>query len=294
MLASVIGGAACAKGSFIRSATAAALFRLHTPSSRLGRWQTKENRYISDTTVHSRPTVMSLPLQHDLKQALWLEYSSGLQWNGRTGVQSCIRVMLTGGHQRYFAYGSPFKFEGVCQIAQSQMDCQHPSPVSFSMNQIISLCGLLYFGVQWSWWGLKPPIRPVVYLGSQRVKMYYLNFLARYNVQRGKFSAVSDGDIKFFQELLGPHRIVLGEEELEGHNTDWLGTVRGASAVLLKPKTTEEVSAILSYCNQHQLAVCPQGELIIILCKKYYNEWLHTPVRTLYWESAFLSYCNQY
>ncbi|KAK4321554.1 hypothetical protein Pmani_007671 [Petrolisthes manimaculis] len=81
----------------------------------------------------------------------------------------------------------------------------------------------------------------------------------RYNVQRGKFSAVSEHDLKFFQELLGSHRTVLGEEELEGHNTDWLGTVRGASSVLLKPKTTEEVSAILSYCDQHQLAVCPQG-----------------------------------
>ncbi|KAK3866875.1 hypothetical protein Pcinc_027617 [Petrolisthes cinctipes] len=82
---------------------------------------------------------------------------------------------------------------------------------------------------------------------------------SRYNVQRGKFSAVSEYDLKFFQELLGPHRTVLGEKELEGHNTDWLCTVRGESSVLLKPKTTEEVSTILSYCNQHQLAVCPQG-----------------------------------
>ena len=29
--------------------------------------------------------------------------------------------------------------------------------------------------------------------------------------------------------------------------------------MLLKPKTTEEVSAILKYCNEKQLAVCPQG-----------------------------------
>lgn len=28
---------------------------------------------------------------------------------------------------------------------------------------------------------------------------------------------------------------------------------------MLKPKTTEEVSAIMRYCNQRLLAVCPQG-----------------------------------
>jgi FAD/FMN-containing dehydrogenase len=28
---------------------------------------------------------------------------------------------------------------------------------------------------------------------------------------------------------------------------------------VLKPKTTEEMSAILTYCNAENLAVCPQG-----------------------------------
>lgn len=81
----------------------------------------------------------------------------------------------------------------------------------------------------------------------------------RYQVERGKYNEISEDNIKFFTELLGPHRIIQGESELEGHNTDWLDTVRGVSSLLLKPKTTEEVSAILSHCNQHKLAVCPQG-----------------------------------
>lgn len=33
----------------------------------------------------------------------------------------------------------------------------------------------------------------------------------------------------------------------------------GQSQLVLKPKTTEEVSQILSYCNEKHLAVCPQG-----------------------------------
>lgn len=33
----------------------------------------------------------------------------------------------------------------------------------------------------------------------------------------------------------------------------------GQSKVVLKPKTTDEVAKILSYCNKKKLAVCPQG-----------------------------------
>jgi FAD/FMN-containing dehydrogenase len=44
-----------------------------------------------------------------------------------------------------------------------------------------------------------------------------------------------------------------------GYNVDWLRTVRGKSSLALKPKTTEEVAQILSYCSERNLAVCPQG-----------------------------------
>ena len=36
-------------------------------------------------------------------------------------------------------------------------------------------------------------------------------------------------------------------------------TVRGESKLLLKPKSTEEVSAIVAYCYTKNLAICPQG-----------------------------------
>jgi FAD/FMN-containing dehydrogenase len=35
--------------------------------------------------------------------------------------------------------------------------------------------------------------------------------------------------------------------------------VEGRSGLLLSPATTAEVAAIMSYCNEHKLAVCPQG-----------------------------------
>lgn len=34
---------------------------------------------------------------------------------------------------------------------------------------------------------------------------------------------------------------------------------RGQGVVVLRPRTTEEVSAIMRYCNEKRLAVCTQG-----------------------------------
>lgn len=48
-------------------------------------------------------------------------------------------------------------------------------------------------------------------------------------------------------------------EELEGYNTDWMGKYRGHSKVVVKPKSTEEVSAIVKYCYEKNIAIVPQG-----------------------------------
>lgn len=38
-----------------------------------------------------------------------------------------------------------------------------------------------------------------------------------------------------------------------------ISTFLGYSNCVLKPRTTQEVSEILAFCNRHRLAVCPQG-----------------------------------
>ncbi|XP_037041419.1 D-2-hydroxyglutarate dehydrogenase, mitochondrial isoform X2 [Bradysia coprophila] len=81
----------------------------------------------------------------------------------------------------------------------------------------------------------------------------------RYQVKRGDYSQVTDADVGFFQSILENSRVLLDESDTQSYNIDFMKSVRGFSRVVLKPKTTEEVSGILRYCNDRKLAVCPQG-----------------------------------
>lgn len=85
------------------------------------------------------------------------------------------------------------------------------------------------------------------------------SFQDRYPVTRGNYATISDADVAHFESLLGENRIITDPADIQPHNIDFLSAVRGQSQVLLKPKTTQEVSAILRHCNDRKLAVCPQG-----------------------------------
>ncbi|XP_077297507.1 D-2-hydroxyglutaric acid dehydrogenase isoform X2 [Arctopsyche grandis] len=81
----------------------------------------------------------------------------------------------------------------------------------------------------------------------------------KYNVKRKSFNLIEDAHVSFFQNLLGKERVLTDESELLSYNIDWIKNCRGESRVVLKPKCTEHVSAILKFCNDNNLAVCPQG-----------------------------------
>ncbi|XP_055964370.1 D-2-hydroxyglutarate dehydrogenase, mitochondrial [Sorex fumeus] len=80
----------------------------------------------------------------------------------------------------------------------------------------------------------------------------------RYPVQRLPFSTLTADDLATFEHII-PGRVVTDPEQLEASNVDWLRSVRGCSRVLLKPRSTEEVSRILRHCHGRNLAVNPQG-----------------------------------
>ena len=69
----------------------------------------------------------------------------------------------------------------------------------------------------------------------------------------------------FFKDLLGVGPAVIdgvttdAGDDLESFNSDWMRKYRGHTKLVVKPGTTAEVSKILKYCNDHMLAVVPQG-----------------------------------
>ncbi|KAK9736744.1 FAD binding domain [Popillia japonica] len=80
-----------------------------------------------------------------------------------------------------------------------------------------------------------------------------------YNIQRGNYNSLDESHISYFRNLLGDDRLVMDLSDLEKYNIDWMNHLRGNSSLVLKPKTTREVSKILTFCNENKLAVCPQG-----------------------------------
>ncbi|XP_038725643.1 D-2-hydroxyglutarate dehydrogenase, mitochondrial isoform X2 [Tripterygium wilfordii] len=80
------------------------------------------------------------------------------------------------------------------------------------------------------------------------------------NIQRNSlFANLNSDDISYFKEILGEKNVIQDEERLLSANTDWMHKYAGSSRLMLQPRTTDEVSQILQYCNSRCLAVVPQG-----------------------------------
>ena len=88
----------------------------------------------------------------------------------------------------------------------------------------------------------------------------FLGYLAKGKVERNPaFSAITTENMEYFENVLGRTNVIKEGEALHTYNMDWTGHYEGASKLVLKPGTTEEVSKILSYCNDRTLPVVPQG-----------------------------------
>lgn len=74
-----------------------------------------------------------------------------------------------------------------------------------------------------------------------------------------RFSSVTDSDLAHFRDILSPSGVVTDADSLLALNSDWMGRYHGRSSVALHPRTTAEVSAILTHCHARRLAVVPQG-----------------------------------
>ena len=79
-------------------------------------------------------------------------------------------------------------------------------------------------------------------------------------------NSVTEEDLAHFSGFLAPSSILstlspsnTPADELTAFNDDWMGKYSGKSTTVLKPRTTEEVSKIVKYCNEKRIGIVPQG-----------------------------------
>jgi FAD/FMN-containing dehydrogenase len=72
-----------------------------------------------------------------------------------------------------------------------------------------------------------------------------------------RFSQITNQDIAHFRSICP--LLTSPADDLDSFNTDWMRKYRGQTQLVLKPKTTADVSAVLRHCHARTLAVVPQG-----------------------------------
>ncbi|KAJ3311250.1 hypothetical protein HDV04_004159 [Boothiomyces sp. JEL0838] len=80
-----------------------------------------------------------------------------------------------------------------------------------------------------------------------------MNIVKRY---MSTFKKITEADITHFKSILNDSVIT---SDLELYNNDWMNKYKGNSSVVLRPKTTEQVSQVMKYCFKENIAVVPQG-----------------------------------
>ena len=65
--------------------------------------------------------------------------------------------------------------------------------------------------------------------------------------------------ISYFQETLEKERVLINKESLQIAASDHTEDLVYFPQMVILPKTTEEVSKILKFCNQHQIIITPRG-----------------------------------
>lgn len=70
---------------------------------------------------------------------------------------------------------------------------------------------------------------------------------------------VDPDQLAAFRDIIGEQFVLADEESLYHYSHDETETLRYPPSVVLKPRTAEEISAIMKICNEHLLPVTPRG-----------------------------------
>lgn len=73
------------------------------------------------------------------------------------------------------------------------------------------------------------------------------------------FSGITSNHLVAFKKIVGEQYCSIDEEELERYNRDQTEDLVFSPEVVLKPGNTEEISAIMQYCNEHLIPLTPRA-----------------------------------
>jgi len=74
-----------------------------------------------------------------------------------------------------------------------------------------------------------------------------------------EYTPIQVAHIDYFRTIFGDQRVQTNEEELLRCASDKTEDFVFKPQVIVQPETTEEISQLLKYCNEHQIAVTPRG-----------------------------------
>jgi glycolate oxidase len=73
------------------------------------------------------------------------------------------------------------------------------------------------------------------------------------------FKRIETQDLDFFHKILPAERILTDEENINRCSSDETEDLVFPPEVILQPQDTAEISKIMAWCNEHQIAVTPRG-----------------------------------
>ena len=68
-----------------------------------------------------------------------------------------------------------------------------------------------------------------------------------------------DTIISDVEKIVNPNNVLSHQDEIKPYETDALAAYKQVPLLVVLPETVEEVSKILSYCNENKIKVVPRG-----------------------------------
>jgi FAD/FMN-containing dehydrogenase len=78
-------------------------------------------------------------------------------------------------------------------------------------------------------------------------------------VQSSRMMSMTSALVAELAEIVGPDHVLTDPAELAAYTTDWRGRFKGAAAAVVRPGSTAEVAAIMTWAFRNNCGVVPQG-----------------------------------